>query len=194
MLYEILRLLAIVIFKILFRFKVEGAKHIPKKAGFILASNHISYLDPVTLGAACWRKLNFMAKQELFGNSLFSRFISMLGAFPVKRGSADLSALKEAMRRVKENKVLVLFPGGSRKFDINSGELYPGIGFLVARLGVVVIPAFIKGTEKVLPVGAKFIRPNKISVYFGKPIFIERRLPYQDITTKIMENIRQLSC
>jgi len=193
MFYEIIKLLASVICKILFRLKVEGVKHIPKKGGFILASNHISYLDPITLGVACPRRLNFMAKEELFCNSLFSRFISMLGAFPVKRDSADLFALKEAMRRVRENKALVLFPEGSRKSDSNSDGLYSGVGFLAVKLAVPVLPAFIKGTDSVLPIGAKFIRPCKISVYFGKPIFIERRLPYQDIATQIMEDIRQLS-
>lgn len=194
MLYEILSPLAIIIFKILFRFKVEGEKHIPKKGGFILASNHTSYLDPVVLGVACPRKLNFMAKEELFCNPLFSWLISTLGAFPVKRDSADLSALKEAMRRVKKNKAIVLFPQGSRKFDNNSDEHYSGIGFLAVKLNVPIIPAFIKGTDSALPVGAKFIRPCRICVYFGKPIFIERRLPYQNIATQIMENIRQLSC
>jgi len=194
MLYSILRLLSAIALKILFRFKAKGLEHIPKRGGFILASNHVSYLDPIAVGVACQRKLNYMGKEELFCNPLFSRFLSRINVFPVKRDSADLSALKEAMRRVRMGEALVLFPEGSRRFDGASHEPYPGIGFLAAKLSVPVIPAFIKGTEKALPAGAKFIRLTNISVRFGKQISIERRMPYQDIAHHIMDNIRHLSC
>ena len=194
MLYSILRFLSAIIFKILFRFKAKGIEHLPKEGGFILASNHVSYLDPIAVGVACQRKLNYMAKEELFCNPLSSRFFSSINVFPVKRDSADLSALKEAMRRVRIGGALVLFPEGSRRFDGVFHEPYPGIGFLTAKLNVPVIPAFIKGTEKALPAGAKFIRLTSISICFGKQISIERRMPYQDIAKHIMDNIRHLSC
>jgi len=135
-----------------------------------------------------------MAKEELFRGTLIFSFLSRVGAFPVKRDSADLCALKEAMNRVKKGGALVLFTEGSRRFDNGSAEPYPGIGFLVAKLNVPVIPAFIKGTQIALPKGAKFIKPTKISVHFGREILIERRMPYQDIAGFIMENIRHLSC
>ena len=194
MLYSIFRLFFIFMFKILFRIEIFGKKHIPKHGGFILASNHVSNLDPIALGAACPRKLNFMARHDLFYNAWFCWLISTLGAFPVKRESYDLSALKEAMQRLKNGKALLLFPEGSRRINGLSTQAQPGIGFLAAKLGVPVIPAFIRGTEIALPKGAKFIRTKKISVYFGKQVSIERRLPYQDIAKTIMENIRHLSC
>ena len=194
MLYSILRLLSAIILKILFCFRAKGLEHIPKKGGFILASNHVSYLDPVTLGVACPRKLNFMARHDLFFSPLFSWLISTLGAFPIKRDSADHSALKEALRRLKNGNALVLFPEGSRGINGISNQPQAGIGFLAIKLDVPVIPAFIKGTERALPKGAKFIRPNKISVHFGKQISIERRMPYQEIAKQIMESIGHLSC
>jgi 1-acyl-sn-glycerol-3-phosphate acyltransferase len=194
MLYWVLRFLAVLLCKILFRLQAKGRENIPKRGGFILASNHASYLDPIVLGVACPRKLNFMSKQELFVNPLFSRILSRVGAFPVKRDSADLSAVKEAMRRVRKGMALVLFPEGSRKFDGTSQQPYPGIGFLTAKLNVPVVPVFIRGTERALPKKAKFIRPTKVTLYFGQQISIERRMPYQDIAQLIMENIRHLSC
>lgn len=213
MLYTAARLVLIVLFKILFKLEVWGKKNIPKKGGFILASNHTSYLDSLALGVACQRKLNFMARHDLFCNPWFSWLLSKVGAFPVKRNSADISALKEAMRRVKKGNALVVFPEGSRQFEGLSSEPQAGIGFLVSRLGVPVIPAFISGTDKALPRNAKFIRPKKVSVHFGKPhtfpcdevlrkhrkvrgkqISIERRMPYQEIAQLIMEDIRHLSC
>lgn len=180
--------------KVFFGLEVKGRENIPKRGGFILASNHASYLDPIVLGVACSRKLNFMAKQELFVNPFFSWILLRVGAFPVKRESADLSAIKEAMRRLKKGMPLVLFPQGSRKFDGTSREPYPGIGFLAAKLEVPVVPVFIKGTEKALPKEAKFIRLTKISLHFGKQISLERRMPYQDTARLIMDNIRHLSC
>ncbi|MBI3991118.1 MAG: 1-acyl-sn-glycerol-3-phosphate acyltransferase [Candidatus Omnitrophica bacterium] len=194
MLYSFLRFLSLIAFKILFRFKAEGLENIPEKGGFILASNHVSYLDPIAIGIACKRKLNYMAKDELFRNPLAARFFRAIKVFPVKRDSADLSAIKEAMRRVMSGGALVLFPEGSRRFDTGSSEPYAGIGFLTVRLNVPVIPAFVRGTGKALPAGAKIIRPVNVSVCFGKQISIERRMPYQDIARHIMDSIRHLSC
>lgn len=194
MIYRAVRLLALIACKVLFRLRVQGLEYIPKKGGFILASNHVSYLDPIVLGAICPRKLNFMSKEELFCHPLISWFLSKVGAFPVRRDSADLSSLKYALRCLKIGEALILFPEGSRRFDVASTEPYAGIGFLTAKSDVPVIPAFVDGTEKALPRGAKFIRPAKISVHFGKQISIERRVPYQDVAKHIMENIRHLSC
>lgn len=193
MLYSILRFICLFLLNSIFRIQVQGREYIPKKGGFILASNHLSYLDPVALGVACPRKLNFMARHDLFSNPLFSKFISSLGAFPVKRNSADLSALKEAMRRLKDEKALVLFPEGRRKDRISFiTEPQLGIGFLVKKTGIPVVPALIKGTDKALPKGARFIIPKKISVYFGKQIQIKRDISYEDIAQKIMEDILKL--
>lgn len=194
MLYRVLRLLSLIIFKVFFGFEVKGKENLPKEGGFILACNHVSYLDPIAVGIAVRKKLNFMAKDDLFKLPLLSWFFSQIKVFPVKRDSADLSALKEAMRRVKSGEPLVLFPEGTRQSSGVSSQPHAGIGFLAVKLEVPVIPAFVKGSGNVLPKGAKFIRPNKISVCFGQQIFIERRMPYQDIARMIMENIRHLSC
>lgn len=194
MLYWFLRFLSFLILKIFFRLEVEGRENLPEKGGFILAGNHISYLDPVVIGVAVPRKLNYLAKRELFRNPACSRFFSALHIFPIKRDSADISALKEALRRVRNGEGLVLFPEGSRRADSSPAEAEPGVGFLAAKLDVPVIPAFVKGTERALPRGAKFLRPARISVCFGKQIFIERRLPYRDIARQIMANIRHIAC
>jgi 1-acyl-sn-glycerol-3-phosphate acyltransferase len=124
---------------------VFGKKHIPKVGGFILASNHVSYLDPIALGVSSPRKLNYMARHDLFFNHWFSWLLSSVGSFPVKRDSADTSAIKEAMRRLTNGEPLVLFPEGSRRFNGKSSEPQPGIGFLASKLNIPVIPAFIKG-------------------------------------------------
>jgi 1-acyl-sn-glycerol-3-phosphate acyltransferase len=195
MLYSFLRTIIIFILKLFFRFEVKGRQNVPKKEGFILASNHISYLDPGALGAACPRKLNFMAKHELFKKPMISRLLNSVGAFPLKRGEADRSALKEGINRLKNGAAVVLFPQGSRIVEDNA-TVHPGVAFLALNSGVPIIPAFIKWTEKALPRGARSIRPAKISISFGEPIFIERRCKpnYQEIARDVMSRIRDLSC
>lgn len=191
---KMLNPLAVFICRIFFHVGVSGTDNLPEKGGFILASNHISYLDPVILAVASPRKLNFMAKRELFRNRLIGPFLMGLGAFPVKRDSADLSALKEAIRRLRQGLGLVLFPEGSRGFGTQAQEPQAGIGFLAAKTAVPVVPAFIKGTDLALPRGARRIKAARISVSFGKQILAERRMPYRETAGLIMARIRHLSC
>jgi 1-acyl-sn-glycerol-3-phosphate acyltransferase len=195
MVYSISKAICAIIFKILFRIKVCGREYIPKRGAFILASNHVSYLDPPALGIACPRKLNYMARHDLFSFPLASWWFSAVGVFPVKRNSADILAFKTAMRRLKNGEGLLLFPEGTRQETAGLfGNPEPGIGFLASKFNCPVIPAFVRGTEKAFAKGAKFIAPKKIFVYFGKQIHIERGLPYQTVAKLIMENIRHLAC
>lgn len=194
MLYYFLRPLAIFLCKILFRIRVEGKQFIPKRGAFILASNHLSYLDPIVLGVACPRRLNFMARDDLFDIPIFSLLIRILGAFPVKRYSPDISSFKDALKRLKEGKPVVVFPQGRRTFSDEPYLALPGIGFLAVKAKVSVIPSYIEGTDKALPINAKFIRLKPVKVTFGKEIYIERRKPYnyQEVSDQIMEAIRRL--
>ena len=196
MFYRLARdLLVIPFFKVYFRMKVKGEENIPKSGGFIVACNHVSYLDPLALGAASPRDLNFMARDSLFRVPVFGRLIAAVDAFPVKRDSADKSALKEAIRRVRRGLGLALFPEGTRQDSLETNvRPQAGIGFLAAKLAVPVVPAFISGTEKALPKRAKFIRKAQVSVSFGKQISIEGRMPYEDIAMRIMDDIRHLAC
>jgi 1-acyl-sn-glycerol-3-phosphate acyltransferase len=194
-LYSIFRGICALVITTMCRIRATGKENIPEKGGFLIASNHTSYLDPVVVGVACPRPLNYMARHDLFANSLFSFILKHSRAFPVKRKSADLGALKEAMRRLKNGEGLLVFPEGARQTDVEGSQGEAGVGFLAAKAGVPVIPAFVSGTDRALPRNAKFIKiATDIRVCFGKQINIEGRMPYQDITKRIMDNIRHLSC
>jgi 1-acyl-sn-glycerol-3-phosphate acyltransferase len=194
MLYNILRFLSWIILKVFFHLEVFGRENIPKKGGFILASNHTSYLDPIAVGVASPRKLSYMARSDLFKDRLFGWLLTNINVFPVERESADLSALKEAMKRVKRGNGLLLFTEGTRQTENFLTRAYAGIGFLAVKLDVPVVPVFVKGTLQAWPKHAKSIKRSKISVYFGSQIPIERRMPYQDIAQDILSHIRHLSC
>ncbi|MDD2680310.1 MAG: lysophospholipid acyltransferase family protein [Candidatus Omnitrophica bacterium] len=194
MTYRFSRWLALILSKLLFRIEFQGREFIPEKGGFILVSNHLSYLDPIAVGTACPREVSFMAKDTLFDYPLLARWLKAVGVIPVKRGAPDPSAIKTAIRNAASGKGLALFPEGSRREKENAFiNPEPGAGFLADKLNVPVIPAFVSGTEKALPKGAKFLRPVKVRVRFGQEIHIERGKPYREISEAIMAKIKNLA-
>ncbi len=192
-LYWFLRGIAALILKLFFGLKVYGKENIPDKGAFILVSNHVSYLDPVILGVANYQMLYYMARDSLFNHPLMGWLLPRIGVFPVKRETADFGAIRQALRYLKNDKPLVIFPEGSRAMDDNLQDPLPGVGFIASHAGVPVIPAYIRGSREAFPRHAKFIKPSKISVVFGKQIFVERRMPYQQAATLVMNGIRDLS-
>ncbi len=196
MIYKITAFSLFIIFKLFFRFKIEGSENIPQKGAFILACNHTSYLDPPILGGGCLRrKLNFLAKEELFRNRIFSWYIGKLGAFSVKRNFGDIGAIKESIRRLRKGEPLVIFPEGERSLDGSIKEGFPGIALLATRTKIPIVPAFIKGSENVLSAQSKSIKLCQIQLKFGKPLVFYREGPqgYLEITDKIMSAIRELA-
>jgi len=201
MLYFFLRLLAILLFKFFFRFEVTGREYLPKKGGFLLVSNHASYLDPVALGIASSRPLYFFARWDLFKNPFFGELLRALHAFPVRIGKMDKRAIQESLEKLKEGRILVLFPEGTRAKDGSLRDGHVGAGFLAVRSGVPVVPAYLRGTFEAFPRGAKWIRFRKIFVHFGKPITFSGGIPplleghhvfYQKVSDTLMGAIQEL--
>jgi 1-acyl-sn-glycerol-3-phosphate acyltransferase len=152
-----------------FGYRVVGAHHVPKEGAVIVASNHVSNLDPPVVGIGFWRPGTYMAKEELFRNRFFAWFISKLGAFPVKRGAGDRAALKKALEFLEEGRALVMFPEGTRS---ETGELQPpemGVAMIAYRSGAPVVPVYVSGTNQVMPKGGG-IRRAPVSVTYGEPL------------------------
>ncbi len=149
------------------RLKITGSENIPKEGGMILASNHISAVDPPFLGSSVGRPLYYMAKKELFSNYILGYFIKNLNAFPVDRGIFDKSALGRSRELLSEGFGLIMFPEGTRSKTGELGRGKPGIGML-ARLALVpIVPTYIrnsKGFYKVIFTGRRLV------VSFGEPI------------------------
>ncbi len=151
---------------IAFRIEVYGAENLPQEGGFILASNHVTELDPVLLGIKVNRQLNFMAKVELFKNKLFGALITALGAFPVSRGTGDTSAIDKAIDTVEKGNVLAIFPEGTRSKDGELRRFKSGTIVVAEKTGADIIPTgiYIKDFQK----GLRF--RSKIIVRYGKLI------------------------
>ena len=193
MIYWIAHCLFTLCSKLCFPVKVYGRKYIPSHGGFIIASNHLSNLDPMILGIASSKKLSYMAKEPLFKNKFFAFFLREFGAFPIKRESLDILAVKEALKRLKRQGTVV-FPEGTRKPNQDGKKnIQSGIGFLAVKSGVTVIPAFIDGTDKVMPSGSKSIKPgHSVKVYFGPGMIFASKEPYEQIAQRIMQQIYSL--
>jgi 1-acyl-sn-glycerol-3-phosphate acyltransferase len=198
MMYRIVWWLCWIIFQTLFRRRVIGAEKIPRRGKVIVASNHISLLDPPVLGTSFWRSGVYMAKEELFRNRFVGWFISSIYAFPVKRGAPDRASLKYSLDSLEAGKLLAIFPEGTRS---ETGELQQaemGVGMIAYRSGAPVVPAWICGTDRVLPKGGGF-RLARMLVVFGEPLHFTApegvkpgRAEYEAAAARIMAAIAEL--
>jgi 1-acyl-sn-glycerol-3-phosphate acyltransferase len=170
LLWEMGRLACRILTSVLFDFKVYGAENIPKHGGVLLISNHQSFLDPILLGVKARRPISFIAKSELFEHPFFNWLIRKLNSFPIRRGQTDVAAIKEAMRRLKEGRVVAIFPEGTRSRDGEIQPIHQGIAMLVRRGGVPVVPAVIDGAYRAWPRGEKVFQRYPIRAAFGPPL------------------------
>lgn len=182
------------------RFKAFGSEHIPETGGCILTPNHVSFLDPPMVGCGVkHRVVHFMARDNLFDAPILGWWYRKIGTIAIDRTKGDLAALRTALNGLKSGKVVCLFPEGTRSLD---GELQPakgGVGFLIAKAGVPVVPVYVDGTYRAWPKGATWIKPKKVRVYFGKPILPEEfgldqkgKPDYDKIVQLVMERIGEL--
>ncbi|MDD5424425.1 MAG: lysophospholipid acyltransferase family protein [Candidatus Omnitrophica bacterium] len=167
MMYFIVRNFLKLFLVIFMGFRANGTGKVPMKGAFILASNHVSHLDPPAIASASPRMVHFMARSTLFDNWLFRQVVGRCGLISVKRGEADIGAMKAAIRFLKSGEPVFLFPEGTRSETGEMQEAQPGIGYLSLITGAPVLPAYIDGTDKALPKGAKRITLTRISVYIG---------------------------
>lgn len=193
--YQISKIVLTIFFKVFNRLEIIDYHNLPDEGGFIVAANHVSYLDPPIIGVALRRKPIFIAKEGLFKIPFIGTFVKYF-SFPLNRNKPQPSTIKEAVCRLKNGEVIVVFPEGSRSADGNMLDPKRGVSLIAMMSGSPIVPVLIKGTDNALPVGAKFIRPAKIKVIFGKYIKIEKQetgKQFQEkISREIMQRIKEL--
>jgi len=176
MFYSIVRAIAWIILKIFWRMEIIGIENLPKSGGLIIASNHVSYLDPVVLVASLNRKIYFIAKKEVFKNTFISFILKNMNAFSVDRENVDILAFKKAINILREEKVLGIFPEGTRSSNGELQELKLGAIKIAMKTGVPILPVGIIGTHKIYPQGKKFpiLFKHKIIVKYGAPQYLNK--------------------
>jgi 1-acyl-sn-glycerol-3-phosphate acyltransferase len=165
------------------KLEITGRENIPLEGPLILASNHLNNADPPIIALASPRQPIFMAKQEMIDWPVLGWLLRTYGAFPVRRGEADLSALRDASEIVNGGGMLVMFPEGTRSRTGAMTQGHPGTGLIALRTGAPVVPVAITGTY-----GFSWpwllLRPRAIrhvTVTFGEPFHVP---PVQRINTQ----------
>lgn len=168
--YAIVRALLRAIFTLLGRVQVIGAEKVPLDGAFVLAPVHRSNVDFALAALVTGRPMRFMGKDSIWKSTLLGRFVTMLGAFPVHRGTADRDALRACTDIVSGGSPLVMFPEGARQHGPVVQELFDGTAYVAAKTGVPIVPVGIGGSERLLPKGAKLPRPSRLVLVIGDPI------------------------
>ncbi|MGH9228154.1 MAG: lysophospholipid acyltransferase family protein [Acidimicrobiales bacterium] len=168
--YGAIRGLFAVLARPYFRLEIHGRDHVPAHGPFVLAPVHRSNLDFILVSALTRTRMRYMGKASIWKWRWGGRFVSMLGAFPVHRGSADREALRTCLEVIENGEPLVMFPEGTRRSGPVVEDLFDGPAYIAARTGTPLVPVGIGGSVRAMPVGANLVRPHKIVLVVGEPI------------------------
>ena len=189
-LYAVLYPLVWIFMKLFHPWRVQGRENIPE-GGALLCGNHTTLGDPVYVVCAVGHRpqLHVMAKDELMHIPVLGYLLKKAGIIGVKRGKADVGAIKETMRVLKNGEKLLLFPEGTRVKEGETGEAHTGAAMFATRTGVPIVPIYISPKKRLF---------RKTDVIFGQPYHpeFEDRKPtpedYQRIADDLMMRIRAL--
>lgn len=188
--YKIIKGSARFLLSLIYRVEIEGKEYIPKEGRSIVSSNHFSLMDPIVIAAFLPRKVNYMAKEELFSNKLFASFLNKIGVFPVKRGGADIGAIRTALKILSNEEVFGIFPEGTRSKPGEILKAKPGSAMIAIRSQSPVIPVAVMGNYKPFSkVKIVIGKPMDLSDYYGKKIHTDE---YQRLSQEVLNTIREL--
>lgn len=177
-----------IIAKTVFSYHAFGRENIIEDGPAIMAANHQSYLDPPLVGITCREELYFLARKTLFEKKLLGPLISRVNALPVDLSRGDLTAVRTIINLLKDGHRTVIFPEGTRSLDGNIQPARPGIGMIIAKTLVPVVPMRIFGSFQAWPKGGK-IAPHPVTVVVGKPI----RFTQEDLSGNNRETYQKIS-
>ena len=187
-LYRFCCLLSRGIAKTVFSYRAYGQENIIEEGPAIMAANHQSYLDPPLVGITCRNELYYLARKTLFEKKLIGLLISHVNALPVDLSRGDLTAVRSIINLLKAGHRTVIFPEGTRSRDGKIQPARPGIGMIIAKTLVPVVPMRIFGSFEAWPKGGK-LRPHQLTVVVGKPI----RFAKEDLTGNNRETYQRIS-
>jgi len=171
---------------------VQGFRNVPQTGGVLLLCNHQSHLDPPYVAVRMLRPCAFLAKSELFKSRGFAWLIRSLGAFPVKQGKGDVGAMKQSIKLLAGGRAVLMFPEGSRTGHGGLQPLEPGMGLIVRRAKVPVVPVAIDGTFSAWPISASLPRSGRVRVRFGEPIVDLHESDARTIMDRVAREISEL--
>jgi 1-acyl-sn-glycerol-3-phosphate acyltransferase len=185
--------------KVFWRLEIHGAENVPTDRPFVIAPVHRSNIDFALIATVTRTRMRYMGKDSLWKIAPLGAIFSVLGAFPVHRGSADREALRLSMSIIEHGEPLVLFPEGTRQQGPVVQPLFEGAAYVASRTGVPIVPVGIGGSERAMPKGSKLFRPAKVVVVIGEPILPPRaegpRVPRRvvhELTAQLFDDVQRL--
>ena len=168
LLYRFLRFIIRPLFKLAFWYRIKKTKTKIPDGGCLICSNHISAIDPVFLGLGLKRQLRFLAKSELEKAPVLGRLLKKFG-ITVRRGTADISAMKAAIGTLSDGNLLCVFPQGTRRKGLIPAEteIKSGSGMMACYSKCSVVPAYIYAK------GYRLKPFCRLKITFGEPIKYE---------------------
>ncbi len=176
----IIRFLAGWIVRFLFRVEIVGRGQVPAAGGVIVCANHIHLFDPVLIALAVERPIRFMAKAEIFSWPFLGFLAKKAGAFPVKRGSADIQAIKRSLTILSGGEVLGIFPEGTRSKTLEMSAPTNGVILLAERTKVPIVPAAIWGEYRL---------GKRVRVVIGEAVELSSLSPEPYSRARAAENL-----
>lgn len=192
--------LARIIYLMWFRGEVAGLENFPTDGPFLIASNHASYLDPPFVGSQVPRQMRFFARRSLWDNRAAAWWLDQVETIPVERATGDVGAIKRVLQALHEDRVIVLFPEGTRSLDGRLQKPKAGVGMMACKSGVPVVPCRVYGSFAAFSKGSSIPHfGTPITVVFGPPISAREyddpgagKARYETAAQRIMDRIAAL--
>ena len=189
MLRRVIKFFLSLYYSIFFRVEINGTENLPKSGSYIIAPKHISNNDaPILVGKLKRNDVYILAKKELFVNGFVKWLAKKTNVLPVDRSGHDTTTIKQSLKILREGKVLVLFPEGTRKGIEKNKRIHKGAIVIADMAGVPIIPAGINSTFKLF---------SKIRINYGKPMYFEKKKlqkeEIEEVTNKLRDEIIMLT-
>lgn len=149
--------------------RASGRKNIPPTGATMMMANHASFYDTVILGVAQRRMIDFMARSGLF-IPILGPFISSMGAFPIQRDGGGAAGVKETLKRLKNARLIGLFPEGTRTPDGALQPLRPGIANIARKSGCQILCVGVYGAFEAWPRSQPWPGSWQIHVHYESPL------------------------
>lgn len=193
MIFHAVQFLAFIPGKIIYPCKIYGKENL-KKGKAVLTMNHTSNIDAVNIVLGTFEKKYFLAKKELFKNKLFGAFIKAMGGIKIDRQSADVGAIKNALKVLKNDKKLIIFPEGTRnKSDnVELGEVKSGAAMLAIKAKAPIIPVWVYNRPHAFRMTKILIgEPYELNEFYGAKITEEVLDKASEIVSQKLNQLKQ---